>query len=433
MPATKTYIPWTAKQDALLRELAVQPYTDAQIAAEFNRRGVPRTKNSITERAKMLGLPKAGDRNVYGDLGEPSAPEPTPEPEAAPPPPDPIELERERQERIRNLQAERQALKEIAGEKNLRATLEKLFRDIVPTLDEPPPYIPVTPLGVPAATKETLVLHLSDWHYGENVSEDGTRGLNLYNPTVAERRVDQVFSGVISIAEKMRAGGGWEFPRIVVAVNGDMVTGTIHELERHGDHDNVIWSVYYCGMLLADQLRRLAATFPQVDVFVTSGNHGRLPDARRMQSKDPTRNWDTLVGLIAKTALADVENVAIEIPNSYAVTYEVAGHTVLQSHGHDVKSWGGIPWYGISRVINGYNALEASRGGRIAAYLFGHFHSQTNLTYPGGEAFVNGSLIGGTEWTVNALGRADRPCQMMLGFHADHGVTHRWPIYAEVL
>lgn len=430
MPATKTYIPWTPKQDALLRELAVQPLTDKQIADEFARRGVTRTKNSIIERCKTLGLPKASDRGVYGDLGEP-APAPIAEAIEAPPPPDPIEVERERQERIRTLRAEREALKEIAGERSLRAQIEQLFDRIVPRLEPPTPYYEKPPHA--GTTSETLLLHYSDWHYGESVSEDGTRGLNVYDTEIAAERVNRVTERVISIAQKMRAGEGWHFPRIVVAVNGDLVTGTIHELERHGDHENIVWSVYYCAMLLAEQVRQLAAEFPRVDVFVTSGNHGRLPDARKMQSKDPTRNWDTVVGLFAKTALENIPNVAVEIPNSYAVTYDVEGHTVLQSHGHDVKSWGGIPWYGINRVISGYNALEASRGGRIAAYLFAHFHSQTNLTYPGGEAFVNGSLIGGTEWTVNALGRADRPCQMLLGFHADHGVTHRWPIYAEGL
>jgi hypothetical protein len=353
-------------------------------------------------------------------------------PDAPPgaPPRDPVEVERERQDRVRSLREEREALQAIAGERNLRTYVEKLFRGLIPTLD-PPPLFRATARATRGVTVETPLLHYSDWHYGETVSADGTRGLNAYDVATAERRVDAVTANAVQIAERLRAGGGWHFPRIVVAVNGDLVTGTIHELERHGDHPNIIWSVYHAGMLLARQLRTLRAHFPAVDAFCTSGNHGRLPDARKMQSKDPTRNWDTMVALIAKTALADTPGVTLTIPDSYAVTYEVEGHTVLQSHGHDVKSWGGIPWYGINRVISGYNALEASRGGRIAAYLFGHFHSQTNLTYPGGEAFVNGSLIGGTEWTVNALGRADRPCQMLLGFHRDHGVTHRWPIYAE--
>lgn len=428
MATAKTWTPWTPKQDELLRELVAQRFTDKQIVEQYAKRGVARTINSIRERVKALQLPIQTERVTLRDIDETVVLE---EPVTLPPPPDPIEVERERQERIRTLRAEREALAAIAGERSLRNHIEQIFDRVVPRLEPPPQYYEKPPHA--GTTVESLLLHYSDWHYGENVSEDGTRGLNVYNPEIATERVHRVTDRVISIAQKMRAGEGWNFPRLVVAVNGDLVTGTIHELERHGDHENIVWSVYYCGMLLAEQIRQLAAEFPQVDVFITSGNHGRLPDARKMQSKDPTRNWDTVVGLFAKTALEDLENVTVEIPNSYAVTYEVEGHTVLQSHGHDVKSWGGIPWYGINRVISGYNALEASRGGRISAYLFGHFHSQTNLTYPGGEAFVNGSLIGGTEWTVNALGRADRPCQMLLGFHAEHGVTHRWPIYAEGL
>jgi hypothetical protein len=432
MGQAKTWNPWTPKQDELLRELIAQRLTDRAIVEQFARRGVPRTIHSVRERIKALSLPIQSDRMVWQDIGDAPAEQVAEPIELPPPPPDPIEVERERQERIRNLRAEREALKDIASERSLRATLEKLFTDLVPSLEAPPAFVPRVVKGA-KPTRESLLLHLSDWHYGETVDASGTRALNEYNTSIAQRRIKTVFDGALGIAEKMRAGGGWEFPRMVVAVNGDMVTGTIHELERHGDHMNVIWSVYYCAMELAEQLRRLAAEFPEVDVFVTSGNHGRLPDARKMQSKDPTRNWDTLVGLIARTALENVPNVTVTIPNSYAVTYEVEGNVVLQSHGHDVKSWGGIPWYGINRIVTNYNALEASRGGRISAYLFGHFHSATNLTYPGGEAFVNGSLIGGTEWTVNALGKADRPCQMMLGFHPDHGVTHRWPIYAEEL
>jgi hypothetical protein len=167
---------------------------------------------------------------------------------------------------------------------------------------------------------------------------------------------------------------------LVVALNGDLVTGTIHELERHSDPDNIVWSVYGCGMILADAIRTLSGSFGAVDVYCTSGNHGRLPDARKMQSKDPTRNWDTVAALFAQTALRDVPNVRVVIPNSYAVSYELEGVTVLQSHGHDIKSWSGIPWYGISRFLGNYNGMEAARGGRIGAYLFGHFHSQTNIT-----------------------------------------------------
>jgi hypothetical protein len=419
--------PWTPTEVELVRVLYSERGATAAECAAAVGRDYPSIKNLIQRRQFKAGKRPSAMANVTLPPIEFIVPPPPP-PEPAR---DPIEIERERQEASRRLREEREALRDIAGERSLRRTLEQMFSAIVPQLEAVLPPAPVKPNKRDQPSTESLLLHLSDWHYGERVDSESTRGFNAYNVAVAERRVHSIVDNAIAIAKKMEAGGGWRFPRLVVALNGDLVTGTIHELERHSDPANIIWAVYECAMLLASALQKLAGAFPQVDVYCTSGNHGRLPDARRMQSKDPTRNWDTLVALIAKTALREQKNVTITIPNSYAVSYEVEGTTVLQSHGHDIKSWSGIPWYGISRFLGNYNGMEAARGGRIGAYLFGHFHSQTNITYPGGEAFVNGSLIGGTEWTVGTLGRADRPCQVMLAFHPEHGVTHRWPIYAE--
>ena len=424
----RTYTAWTPEQDKLLVEFVNRGAQDYEIAHEFTRRGIERSVESVRNRCFRLSLTKNNERIMLKDA-PPEPPHGTPEQSPEDIRNNAVEQERVRQERLRNLRAEREAIRDIASERSLRSMLDGLFREIVPAIPVPPAPRIYKPNA--DCTSETLLLHLSDWHYGEIVRGEGTRGMNSYDGAIATDRVHSVIHSAMSIADKMKAGGGWDFPRMVVALNGDLVSGTIHELERHSDPKNIIWSVYECGMLLADAMRRLRSAFPRVDVFCTSGNHGRLPDARKMQSKDPTRNWDTLVALIAKTALRDVPGITFHIPDSYSVAYECEGMTVLQTHGHDIKSWSGIPWYGINRFLGNYNGLEASRGGSIGAYLFGHFHSQTNITYPGGEAFVNGSLIGGTEWTINALGKSDRPCQMMLGIHRNHGVTHRWPIYAE--
>jgi len=403
---------WTAEEDAVIDKCLASGMISKGIAPRLQGR----TPDAIDGRIRRLAL---GVKAVPPAL--PPVPVATP---------DPVDVERERQVRLRMLREEREALREVASERSLRAELSSLFREIAPAIKPLPIVIPSGNRRADTTTEE-LILHLSDWHYGEKVDSEGTRGINLYDSQIATDRVGTVINSSLSIIDRMRSGGGWEFPRLAVALNGDLVSGTIHELERHSDPKNIVWAVYECGLLLAESLRRLAGSFEVVDVYCTSGNHGRLPDARRMQSKDPTRNWDTVVALLADTALRDVKNIKFHIPNSYTVSYEVAGMTVLQSHGHDIKSWSGIPWYGISRFLGNYNGLEAARGGRIGAFLFGHFHSHTNITYPGGEAFVNGSMIGGTEWTINALGKADRPSQTMFAVHPVHGITHRWPIYAE--
>lgn len=343
---------------------------------------------------------------------------------------DPVVAEQERQQRVRGLREERSELQAIAGEKSLRARLERLAHDTA-VLFAPPP------LGVPRGkvrddtVEETLLLMLSDWHAYEEVDRERTRGFNVYNADVFGARVRKVVDSAISIKQRMERGQGWRFPKLVVSCNGDFVSGTIHELERHTDAPSIVHAVYGCAMVLAETIRDLSAHFPAVEVFCTPGNHGRLPDAKRMQQKDPSRNWDTLIALWVQSMLRQVGHVQFFIPNSYSVAFDVEGWRFLQTHGHDVKSWNSIPWYGLNRLVGNLNALESSRGTTIHHYLFGHFHEASSLPHAAGESFINGSLIGGNEFTMNAMAKMGRPRQWLLGVHKEHGVSHRWPLVAD--
>jgi len=323
-------------------------------------------------------------------------------------------------------------LKDIAGEENFRSFVEAIFTRIGHTLPPPPAYKPPQ-RRTAKQSRETMVQLWSDWHNGEVVTAEATRGFNAFGSDIFEQRVDAITEAHLSIKQRLESGGGWQYDRCVIACNGDFVSGTIHELEKHSDHDNVIHAVYETGLALARAIRALAAQYPSVEVFCTSGNHGRLPDARKVQQKEPTRSWDTAVYLFAKTALSACKNVTFFLPNAYSVSYEVYGWRFLQTHGHDVKSWGGIPFYGINRMVGNINALEAGRGTPIHYWLLSHFHTMSSMPHATGEMFVNGSLIGANEFAINALGKADRPQQLLLSVHPEHGVTSRWPLYAAPL
>ena len=335
----------------------------------------------------------------------------------------------ERITRTRELRRERDELMAVAGEKSFRAHLEAILRDVAPRFAPIPP-MPVWP-GRDDTSHEALLMLLSDWHAFEEVKSDRVMGFNEFNGPILCERVRRLLLIQLSIKDRMERGGGWSIRKAVVALNGDFVSGTIHEVERHSDASNVIHAAYATGHLIAAYLRDMAPHFDEIRVPCTSGNHGRLPDARRMQQKDPTRNWDTVIYLFAMAALRDVPNVRFEIPDSYFVRYAIEGWSFLQFHGHDIKSWNAIPYYGIDRFGRNMNALHNGRSERIDYFLVSHFHSLGGVPSSGGETFVNGSVIGGTEFSVGALGRCDRPAQWMFLVHPSHGITSRWPILAE--
>lgn len=420
MPARRNYNVWTPEQRAYLEAMRARGVGAAEIASAMGL-----TLSQVNNKIREWQIPLAS----RPEAKETPAPGPSLPPAPALQPPDPIEEMRARQERTRALRDEREALEAVAGERSLRGMLDALFREVTPRVDPPPPYREPK-VKKHLAIHETAVLALSDWHYGEVVKAERVRDFNAYDQEIAATRVRQLVTNARGILSNLRTGG-YAFDRLVVAVNGDLVTGTIHELEKHSNGKTIVESVVECGSLLAEAIRDLSADFPRVDVFCTVGNHGRFPDQRRMEQKAPLRNWDALVYHFARVACETIPTVTFTIPDAYAVGYEIDGHCFLQQHGHDIKSWAGIPWYGIQRYTSRIVALEASRDRRASFFLFGHFHTAASLPQPGGELFINGSLIGATEYSVNALGAADRPTQWLLGVHPEHGVTHRWPVYSD--
>jgi hypothetical protein len=152
-----------------------------------------------------------------------------------------------------------------------------------------------------------------------------------------------------------------------------------------------------------------------------------------MQQKDPTRNWDTMIYLVAQASLRNVPNISFTIPDAYAVSYDIYGHTFLQYHGHDIKGWNSIPHYGIQRYTRNNNALRARTAKVIDYFLISHFHTDSAMPAGGGSnVFVNGSLIGGTELSMNVFGEMDVPKQKLLFVNQTVGVTSQWTVLGEV-
>jgi hypothetical protein len=339
---------------------------------------------------------------------------------------DPVTQEMERQERLAKLREERELTQTVAAERSLWNKLSGELDRVVPKLRALRPVAYAAPKG--KVVEESLLKMWSDWHAGEVVDRERMRGFNAYGWEEFKRRLEQDTKQTLKLAGMMQQGG-WRFEEAVVPMIGDLVSGTIHELERHSDTRNIVECVVDTAGVAAQQLQRYAAAFPRVRAFSVSGNHGRLGDARRVQQKDPTRSWDALIGLVVQKLLARQENLVVHVPYAYAVMFDVQGFTFLAQHGHDIKSWNSIPHYGINRYVTNINALEAARNQAIHYFLLGHFHTATSLTIPSGEFLINGSLIGGTEFGLNALGKVDRPMQWMAGVHRTHGMTHRWPVY----
>jgi hypothetical protein len=341
-------------------------------------------------------------------------------------PVDPVQQAMDRLAHQRDLKQEHELLKAVAGERSMRNFLESIIRDVAPQFEAIPPY--ERPTVDAETSRESLILLWSDWHAFEEVKAVRTLGFNEYTGPVMSERARRITNAAISIKTRLERGQGWLFDDAHLCLNGDFVSGTIHEVERHSDAANVVHACFATATVIAAAIRDLAPNFKKMFIRGTCGNHGRFPDARKMQQKDPTRNWDYVIYLFAMQATSNIPNVTWDLPDSYFSCFDVEDFRFLQHHGHDIKSWNSLPHYGLDRYSRNMNSLFGKRRERIDYYLISHFHNQTSTSNAAGETFLNGSLIGGTEYSVAGLGRADDPKQWMFQVEKQHGVNARWPL-----
>ena len=317
-------------------------------------------------------------------------------------------------------------LKIAAEAANIEEAFRQIARETAPLLPPAPPLWTFTPSKDVAF--ETIGQMISDWHGFEEVKASRTRGFAEYSPEIMLRRVGNLVAAHAAIVERLSSEGRYVFPELFIPLLGDFVSGSIHDLEKHAHGSNVVLSAYNVAWLLAQTIRELSRLYPETYVAGVSGNHGRLPDNKRVPAKDPTRNWDYFVYMLLVEMCRELPNVHFWFPDAYSAQVEVRGWNFILNHGTNIRRWQGIPWYGMERWATKSTALEAQRGNIIHYRLLGQFHKSAQLPTQVGETFVNGSLIGANEYAVDEVTESDPPKQLLFGIHAKYGVTHRWPL-----
>lgn len=281
-----------------------------------------------------------------------------------------------------------------------------------------------------------LILHLSDWHYAEIVDPERVSGLNSYNQAITHQRVHRVIQAFIDSVDSWEASGRFRFPELVVAANGDMMTGVIHGLQHHTDSRNIITATLQCGALFAQCLLDLAARFPKVRVYGTVGNHGRRdPRTKAPDPKDPSDSFDYLVYGIAREILRPAAHVEFHLPNSITAIYEVSGRRIYQGHGDSIRQNLGTIGYGLTAAVSRLGTTFARVGQPLDLVLFGHWHKKLFAEINGVNTCVNRSLKGTDEHGLNRYGEinvAGQECYVLdpvLGLIEEHSIFADGPGY----
>jgi len=261
----------------------------------------------------------------------------------------------------------------------------------------------------------THVLHLTDWHYGAVTQRDEVDGFGEFNPDIAEKRIRRLGECIIKKTIAQRAG--YCVPHLRIIGTADFISGGIHqELLVTNAFPEPVQAVK-CGYAMGALFAMFSPHFATVSVdLVTLDNHGRLTK-KPQAAEGGLNNWCYVVAEIAKRHVQSLDNVTVRVHAKPSALIAVGPERYLAFHGHQIKGWGGIPYYGLDRRV----AMEAVKRMGLPEVAFtklvsGHLHHALN-----GMTWNLGGSLSGTDSFDHSCGRHAKPHQTAWFVHPEHG------------
>ena len=269
--------------------------------------------------------------------------------------------------------------------------------------------------------QESLVTVLSDEHADQVVLPEQVGNLERYNFRIALRRAEEYVHTLLQFTKGTLSN--YNFKTLYIFAIGDHTSGEIHNAKDHSEYRNAFRNSLAIGQMHSLMFRELAAYFNKIEIIYLSGNHGRR--SIRKDYHGARDNWDYLIAETARMYCREIKNISFTIPDAFSAGIEIEGWGFGLSHGDDIRSWNGIPWYGIERKTRRLAAISATRGKRIHYYCFGHFHNAATQAALDGETIINGSWVATDPYAYESLSVFSEPSQWMFGVHHKRGISWR--------
>jgi hypothetical protein len=292
--------------------------------------------------------------------------------------------------------------------------LEAFFDRVIDSIDQLNlPKVVIKPKERKATSEVWAVMHVTDWHIGEIQNAHEIEGFNEFSHEIAKMRVTSYVKRFLDWVTLHR--NVYEINKCAIIVTGDLISGDIHdELRVTAEFPSPV-QVVRAAELLAGLIKVASEQFPDVVVeFIAEDNHARL--TKKPQAKEAGYNsLNYLVGKMTQAYITGLENVEMNIYPMLEKVINVNGMRYLISHGHSVRGWMGVPWYGIERKVGKESQArlqlimeEKERAETIGfdKYCIGHFHTPFDSSL-----YCCGGSLSGTSAYDHQAGRYSTPCQ----------------------
>lgn len=239
-------------------------------------------------------------------------------------------------------------------------------------------------------SKAVSSLLLSDLHFGSML---GPEVMYPYGAVEESRRLASV------VNQHINTFSG-KADKLNLYLLGDIIQNQLHDVR---DGAPLAAQTAAAIHLLSQTIVLLASSFNKVEVYCTTGNHGRFTS--RHKERATHQKWDSLEQVIYYSLYKIFEktkNVAFHINKLQYVMHEVCGHTVFATHGDTVMEVGSpnrtMSVKGVEGIIN---RLAGSFPKKPNVFLCGHTHSPMfHVMGNGARLVMNGALVPSDEYSM---------------------------------
>ncbi len=279
-------------------------------------------------------------------------------------------------------------------------------------------------------TPRSVVVALTDLHFGTNVDPAELGGKNAFNWNIGARRFGFIMEQLQTYKMELRH----LHEEIVLLLGGDLIGGVIHNQEGP-DYDLITFQVNGALSYFIQAFEHLKTFYPKVRVVCQPGNHGRM---MHKQSKDRalSQKYDSFENIIFYALSKYFSNdpkVEIIVPKTPYADVTVQGHRIFMSHGDGVFITGNpgksINTDNIDKQVQRVNAEERNKNRKpFEVFVFGHVHQAAHFQVSSGaHIIINGSMIGTDSYAQGVGIMSNNPVQVMWETNAKFAVgDSRW-------
>jgi predicted phosphodiesterase len=263
------------------------------------------------------------------------------------------------------------------------------------------------------------ILLLSDLHASEVVVEEETLGLNSYNWDIMLERLNRLQQAVLSFQENRP----YPIRKLRVMMLGDMTSGRIHDDLAETNEFGHEQSVVQLGYDLSGWLEEFVPHYETIDIAGVVGNHPR--PHRKPRAKRAADNSDWTLYKFIQAYHRNNPAFTWNFPQAKMADFLIAERwRCLLMHGDGIRTTMiDVPFGGIIRYSQKLESQFAKAGKPLDIICAGHWHTQNAIEGIGTKLYINGSVKGPDEYTLQRFGAARPAGQLLLTATPKRGIT----------